>query len=1001
MPPLVALGGSAGSLDALMQFFELLPHDSGLAFIVVVHLAAKEESLLPELLQRRCGLPVMRAKNRQLIEPNHVYVITPGRKLTQRGSRLQVTSQHDRVAVIDMLFASIAASAQGPIAGILLSGADADGAAGLQQISDAGGLVLVQDPEEATQSTMPCAAIATGCVHAVLRVAEMPARLFAHFQLSAVLRQPSPPPALEGNHTARLTTREAELVRDVVQCLHQRTGHDFSCFRQNIVLRHLRRRIALTDMKNEASYLALMAADAAEPAALVRELLVSVTGFFRDADAFAALASHLPQLFEGKGEMDFLRVWVPACATGEEAYSIAILLLEYAQTLPHPPGIQVFGSDLDTAAIETARSGCYRASVAETVGLQRLHHFFHQEVNGYRVQRELRQIVLFAEHDVVRDPPFSHIDLICCRNLFIYLNRDVQRHMIEVFDFSLEQHGLLFLGLAEGLLGVSSTFQPLDRKYRIYRRNAPQQPQPSRTNHIQRSLLMEQNVHGQTLRVKEEARLHQLQAQLALLQQRLHGTEPQQPLQRITQELHATLEELEINRQELRSMNAELSAVNLELSGKIDELEQSNTDLSNLMNAAAIPMVVLNRELRIMRYTPRALDLFRLIPADVGRALSDLRNDLVYPALQEDVQRLLNGGDAIEREIRTQSGLWLVARVLPYHTQQQQLVGVVLTFFDITERKRSEAALLASEEKLRTFISATSEMVYEMSADWLVMRSLKGKDFIVSTDTPRSDWMEAYIPQDEQAQLWNAIHAAIATRAPFELKHRIVRLDGTSGWVFTRAIPLCDDQGEIVKWFGAASDITVQRRAVDDLLESAERQTFLLKLADGLRPLSDAVEIQVAAARILGEQLGADRVYFDELRRQEGIGIIRSEYIRSGGHSNAGTYSYADFNEAILVLEAGLTYSVADVPLSELLCARSKAAFAAMDIASVIAIPLQKDDESYWSLVVASATPRIWSARETALQRETVERTWEAAQRARAENALWDAVRGHKDQQLT
>jgi hypothetical protein len=279
MPPLVALGGSAGSLDALMQFFELLPHDSGLAFIVVVHLAAKEESLLPELLQRRCGLPVMRAKNRQLIEPNHVYVITPGRKLTQRGSRLQVTSQHDRVAVIDMLFASIAASAQGPIAGILLSGADADGAAGLQQISDAGGLVLVQDPEEATQSTMPCAAIATGCVHAVLRVAEMPARLFAHFQLSAVLRQPSPPPALEGNHTARLTTREAELVRDVVQCLHQRTGHDFSCFRQNIVLRHLRRRIALTDMKNEASYLALMAADAAEPAALVRELLVSVTGF--------------------------------------------------------------------------------------------------------------------------------------------------------------------------------------------------------------------------------------------------------------------------------------------------------------------------------------------------------------------------------------------------------------------------------------------------------------------------------------------------------------------------------------------------------------------------------------------------------------------------------------------------------------------------------------------------------------------------------------------------
>ncbi|MBB3117293.1 chemotaxis protein CheB [Pseudoduganella violacea] len=835
--PLVAIGGSAGSLDALIQFFEVLPEDCGIAFIVVVHLSPNEESLLPELLQRRCALKVIHARNNQHIFANHVYVIPPGRILTRQQDSLQVAPldlQHGRVAVIDVLFESLAVPDHPPLAGILLSGADSDGTAGLRRIKQAGGLTLVQNPADAAQEIMPRAAIDSGCVDAVLSAGQMPALLLSSFGINATLRRPPALQALKTKHLLKPTDKEAELVHKAVQSLRRRTGRDFSYFRQIVVLRHLRRRMEITVQGKAADYLALLDTDAAEPEALLRELLISVTGFFRDPEAFDALRRHIPELFKGKGEADFVRVWVPACATGEEAYSIAMLLQEYAETLLHPPGIRVFGCDLDRSAIEKARAGLYRPVVAASVGEERLERFFLREAGGYRVRRELRQIMLFAENDVVGDPAFTCIDLVSCRNLLIYLNPEGQKRMMDVFDFALDPHGMLFLGAAEGLLNFNTAFYPLESRYRIYRRSTDPQRKTSGGGSIQRSLTMEQSAYGQAALPRKEREgptLNQLQDQLKLLQQRLLGSvrpetagaTAQQQLQVITQELHATLEELDIHRQELRSMNAELTAVNLVLSTKLDELEQINSDLNNHMNAAAIPMVFLNRELRIMRYTPRALDLFRLIPADIGRMLSDLRNDLDYPALPSDAEHVLNGGDPIEREIRGQAGTCYFARVLPYHAQQKRIVGVVLTFFDITERKQSEAALQASEEKLRTFISATSEIVYEMSADWLEMRSLDGKNFIATTEIPRKDWIEEYIPEDEKPRVWAAIKQATAEHGYFELEHRVVRIDGSTGWVFSRAIPLFDQQGHIAKWFGTASDIT-ERKCTEEALHDSEEQ---------------------------------------------------------------------------------------------------------------------------------------------------------------------------------
>lgn len=845
-PPLVAIGGSAGSVEALIHFFELIPEDCGLAFIVAVHLAPNQESQLPELLQRRCALTVVHARDEQKIEANHVYVIPPGRTLAKSKNRLKIdalTHVPRRIAVIDMLFESVAAQAHGHVAGILLSGGDSDGAAGMQCIKKAGGLTLAQDPAEAQQVTMPRAAIDSGCVEAVMRVVDMPAQLLSSFGIDLPLRQPPQRHLAKSQPPLALSDKESAQVQAIVEAVQQRTGRDFSCYREEMILRHIQRRIDRTDTENPDGYLELLEADAAEPDALIRELLVSVTEFFRDPDAFSALAGFAQELFEGKSESDFVRVWVPACATGEEAYSIAMLLLERASTLAHPPGIQVFGCDLDRNAIEKARAGMYRASAVLPIGPERLTRFFQKEAIGYRVRRELRQVVLFAEHDVIWDPNFTQMDLISCRNLLIYLNPEGQRRMVGVFEDSLKTNGLLFLGPVEGPKDLTPSFQLVDRKNRIYRRIVEPAPAGQGLDNIQRSLTMEQLAYSKAMRQKGGkvgTSLNQLQDQLDYLQQRLLGSglqdtsyaDEKKQLQLITHELHATLEELDVNRQELRSMNAELTAVNLVLSEKLGELEHTNSDLNNLMNAAAIPMVFLNSELKIMRYTPRALDLFRLIPSDIGRPLSDLQAGVEYPDLMADAERVLLGSEPIEHEVRGRFGKWFFARVLPYFVQQNRVAGVVLTFFDITERKQSEAALKASEEKLRTFISATSEIVYEMSADWLEMRSLEGKNFITTTEIPRVDWSEEYIPEIEKPRVWEAIQHAIATRSPFELEHRVVRIDGSTGWVFSRAIPLFNDRNEIVKWFGTASDITARKQTEEALHESEATYRSLFNSID-------------------------------------------------------------------------------------------------------------------------------------------------------------------------
>ncbi len=469
----VCLGGSAGSLDGLRRFFQQMPVDSGMAFVVVVHLSAEHESMLAEILQRTTAMPVSQVADPEEIQPDHVYVIPPGKQLSTYDGKLNtidMAPHRGRHDTIDLFFRMLARS-HGPRAiAVMLSGGDGDGANGLKSIKEHGGLTVTQDPEEAEQPGMPLAAIETGMVDWILPVDQMPARLMDYQKIGRKL-QLFPALAVEPVPLEFPDAAKDELaLREVLTFLKTMTGHDFSGYKRATVLRRIGRRMQVNGAESLGCYLAFLRTHSGESGALLQDLLISVTNFFRDPEAFEALVANLPSLFRNKGLGDAVRVWVPGCATGEEAYSIAILLSEYVAKLENPPQIQIFATDLDQAAIAVAREGRYPQSIAVDVPENRLRQYFTKESGCYRVQRPVRELILFATHDLLKDSPFSRLDLVSCRNVLIYLNRGAQLEVFDVFHFALRPDGRLFLGSSETAEDVGALFKPIDKDFRIYSR---------------------------------------------------------------------------------------------------------------------------------------------------------------------------------------------------------------------------------------------------------------------------------------------------------------------------------------------------------------------------------------------------------------------------------------------------------------------------------------------------------------------------------------------------
>ncbi len=467
--PIVGLGASAGGLTAFETFFSNLPQntDPGMAFVLVQHLSPEHKSMLAELLQHSTKMPVYEVEDGMVIQPNCVYIIRPNRDLALIHGTLQLlepTAPHGMRLPIDYFFRSLAQDQHEYAIGIVLSGTGSDGTLGVRAIKGEGGMVIVQDPQSTEYDGMPLSAIATNLVDYVLTPAKMPAQLQAYvthaFGKSTLPRIASP---LESDN----------VLKKICLLLRVQTGHDFSQYKETTLIRRLERRMALQQIEHLEDYLHYLQNTPTEIEGLFHDLLIGVTNFFRNPEAFASLQTKvLPRLLDCQAGTGVIRVWVCGCSTGEEAYSLAILIQEYLEAQKQICKVQIFATDIDKHAIEQARTGIFPASIATDITPERLDRFFTFDAeNGvYRIRKTIRDLLIFSEQDVIQDPPFSRLDLIACRNLLIYLNSTLQKRIVPLFHYALNPNGMLFLGPSETIGEAANLFNPLDRKWKIYLR---------------------------------------------------------------------------------------------------------------------------------------------------------------------------------------------------------------------------------------------------------------------------------------------------------------------------------------------------------------------------------------------------------------------------------------------------------------------------------------------------------------------------------------------------
>ena len=993
MTPLVGIGGSAGAIDALERLLSGLAPRSGLAYVVVLHLAADQHRMLAELLARCTTLRVVQVTGKTRVEPDHVYVVPPDRFLPSADGELDVAAhpqQHGGRMAIDLFFRTLA-NTHGPhAAAVLLSGGDGDGAIGIKRIKERGGLTIAQDPGEAEHRGMPGAAIATQMVDWVLPAAQIGARVRAYFEIEQRLALPDENGTLLGAVAAG--ERDELLLHQVLDFLHGRTGTDFRAYKRATVLRRIARRMQVNDVATLGAYLDCLRTHASETKALLQDLLISVSTFFRNPGCFAALEARIPELFRNKGPGDAVRVWVTACATGEEAFSIAILLCEHARKLEAPPSLQIFATDLAPDALRVARDALYPMAIRADVSEERLRRFFVQEKDNFRVRRELREMVLFAVHDLLKDSPFSRLDLVTCRNLLIYLDRDVQSKVLAVLDFSLLDDGCLFLGASEAPEDGNSTFMVLDKKHRLYAKRAlpdhtrskrmepvhgvgldvPQAParapviaghalhapparlsrawtpgagrgeswgevhlslleqlappsilldaehdivhlSPSAGRYLEhsageptrnllrlvpprlrielRAALFKASQTGQPVEITvpglvdadpagrpnfpmrvvpvregalemslvllgaperqlpaialrpaaEDPAARELDQELERLTFHLRETMEQyevstqelkasnEELQAINEELRLATEELEASREELQSINEELTTVNHELKAKVDELAHANSDMQNLMNATAIATIFLDRDLRIARYTPLAVTLFNFIPGDIGRPLSDLTPRLQYPELASDAARVLEQLVPLEREVGIADGSWFLARLLPYRTMEDRIAGVVLSFINITERKRAEEV----SQWLSTVVASSMDAIVSFSLQGTVLSWNGGAKRVFGYDAEEMIGQPLSMLADpDRRQESESMLAQIRQMRSVDSLETVGRAkDGSALYLALTASPITDAEGRLVGGTASVRDIGDARRNEEALRRSEERLRLVIENA--------------------------------------------------------------------------------------------------------------------------------------------------------------------------
>ncbi|WP_298089232.1 CheR family methyltransferase [uncultured Sphingomonas sp.] len=966
---IVGIGVGAASLPSLEALLAGIGRGAAAGAAYLIALRQQDGpgiDTIVEALQASASLPVALARDGERIAGGHVYVGGPDDMVTLVDGHLATRPASEPAGhrgTIDTMLISLAEHASERGIAVILAGLGSDGSAGVTATKKFGGLSIAErvgDDDGATVDDNGPYGVTDIRVPAT-EIAEQIDRYVANL-------------AAPGAEEAEQMPGDGEAqVTQITTILRNVTGNDFHDYKRGTFQRRVHRRMLVTQVDSIDAYVVRLREDHDEVQSLFQDLLIGVTQFFRDPAEFAALESEIPRLFQSKAPGEQVRVWVLGCATGEEAYSIAILLREHMATLDRPPEVQIFATDLDAKALNLARAGRYTDTIAGHIRPDRLERWFVREGDTYCVAKELREMCIFSPHNIVKDAPFSRIDILSCRNLLIYLNAELQGRVIPIFHFSLQPGGVLFLGSSESVSRHQKLFAPVDRRNRVYRRletglrtipdfplsarvrtpdmqwppAAARSPVGQLANAVSRkaealaeryapayvvvdhqfdvlhfagrtgrylepstgaatlSLLSlihrdlrldlrsalsraasenrrielprltvhhDDRAHAVNLivepvggpdaealmvlfqdigavalpgdgdgdRLATDEHVQRLDAELRVTRDRLQATieelestneelkSSNEEYQSINEELQSANEELETSKEEQQSINEELQTLNHELGHRVGELGQTNSDLKNLLESTQIATVFLDNDLRVRSFTPVATEIFHLLDTDVGRPLDHVVSRVHYPELHEDVRRVLKTLQPVEREvIEPGTGRHFAARVLPYRSTDNFISGAVVTFTDLTAVRQAETATRASEERYRAFVTASSDAVFRMNADWSAMRQMDGRGFLADVNGPSRDWMHSYIHPDDQPWIRAAIDDAIRTKTMFELEHRIRRADDTMGWAHSRAVPILDGAGEIAEWIGTASDVTdehgveVDRRAAEERLRSA------------------------------------------------------------------------------------------------------------------------------------------------------------------------------------
>ena len=986
--PIVGIGASAGGLEAFTEFLSHLPDDTGMAFVLIQHLDPKHESHLTELLMKASKMPVSEVKGETRAEANHVYVIPPQSNLGISDGVLQTTPRPDRGPnmSIDSFFRALAVDRGSQALGVVLSGTASDGTLGLQAIGHAGGITFAQEARTAKFDGMPRSAIAAGAADFVLPPAGIARRLAAIARHSRVSGEP-----WKGTEKSR----EAELKK-VFRLVLIATGVDFTHYKHSTLERRIKRRMALRGVEKLEDYIRDLESNRGEVKALCDSFLITVTRFFREPAVFEELKKKVfPALVKNKERDEPIRIWVPGCSTGEEAYSIAICLTEFLEAAELHLPFKIFATDISEAAVEKARAATYTDAALAHVSPQRVARFFTKTESGRQVNGAIRDICVFARHDVTQDPPFSKLDLISFSNVLIYLGPVLQRKALSVLHFALKPSGFLVLGPSESAGALSGSFQQVEKSHAIYRvlpvaskqpapisedrrakngvdlrqRIAEDRVGPEVQREADRVMLAEHappgaivdeelnivQVRGHTapylelspgeptrsllkmaregliaglgkafqtakqtnaaatedgLRIEGSEQLTEVAIRVfplrglsssnkrhflvlfqdaetkagpvtkaepsthddggaSLLRRELAATKEYlrsivedragtlEELRAANEEAQAGNEELETAQEELESANEELSTLNEELKISNVEFSQVNRDLTNLLETISIPLVMVGRDLRIRRFTRAMEPILNLIPADVGRSITDLRPQIELPELRQLLLDAMGGGDRKPRDVRDAHGHWFSLRILPSVGPGGKTDGAVMMLIDIDAAKRGLDYAEAIVETVREPLVILDQNLKVLGAN---------KTFYETFQTTPETTEQRLIWDLGDGQ-WNipalrekleTVLPAHATFRDFEVTHEFENVGRKV--MLLNAREIFDPNSQVRTILLAIEDVTDRKRTEASLeATNAELQHFAYALTHDLQePLRMVVNFSELLAREYAGKLGKE-----------------------------------------------------------------------------------------------------------------------------------------------